>query len=100
MSRAIEAAARSLCRSGCEDLKTIGTFKCEDDGHCIYWEKYVPDAEAAIAAYHEAGGTVAVPVEPTYEMIDAGSKATLLLSPSDVAATYKAMLAARPEGDG
>ena len=50
MDKAIEAAARSLCRSDCEDLKTIGTFKCEYDGHCIYWDKYVPDAEAAIAA--------------------------------------------------
>jgi hypothetical protein len=55
---------------------------------------------AQMFAARSEGGTVAVPVEPTYEMIDAGSKATLLLSPSDVAATYKAMLAARPEGDG
>ncbi len=54
--------------------------------------------QAAITAYHEAGGTVAVPREPTEAMVFTGMEATLLLCDSDVIATYKAMIAAAEKG--
>ncbi len=103
MDKAIEAAAAAFAR----------IMSCSHKPHCGADCACRQYAEEIIAAYHEAGGTVPVPVEPTEDMLAATcdehgrprileftrpeerSKAFLMAR-----YIYRAMLAARPEGDG
>jgi hypothetical protein len=65
--KAIESAARAIVRRNCPSV-TDGDVEEMSEG-------YVPDAQAALTAYHKhlaEAGLVIVPAEPTEAMVKAG----------------------------
>lgn len=95
--KAIQAAVRAI-------LKNIEMVTVSGGVVASGYEKAAQAAIAAADAQREADGFVMVPVEPSGVMIDRGFHASESLpdetATAFVARTYRAMIAARPKGDG
>jgi hypothetical protein len=90
--KTIEAVARAICENAQEDF----------DQHPAEWKDFAKVAITAFLAAMKEEGYVMVPVDPTEKMV-LGAAAKLGSTRSSYAKTwraYRAMLAARPDGEG